>query len=530
MHNLTNPNWHNLLHTASEHANLGRNTSFLKLCEEIARDYGNNPEILAKTSSLLIQYGFISIGREYLKNALRLSPNNKKYLSNLAHAELLLENYDQFRSLASSLLNLYPNCIHTLSNLIHLFEYSDELSAEKRLSLAKQWGALAIHKAGGPKDRPPFRNAENLPLRIGYMSADFCQHTVGILIKEVLANHDPTKFIVYAYSSGLVQDWITDKIKNKCQFVDATSLSDQELANRITTDQIDILIDLSGHTGGTRLSVCAYRPAPIMVSMLGYYATTGLDYIDAFVLDSWHVTNATHNQFVESIFLLEPIRWCYYPAFPAPLIEPPPVIKNGYITFGSFNNTLKYNPTVFELWSKILLAIPQSRLILKWRTFNDPEFKRKTIASFADLGIDSSRIELRGPSFHMQMLEEYRDIDIALDPFPFSGGVTSCEALYMGVPVITLPQERVVSRQTYAFLSSIIHPELVASDPADYVNIAIKLAKNQSKLSEYRDNLRLKMLHSPLMQNRDFTHSLETCLLEIFTKVRHANKSIRDVP
>ena len=507
---------HTLLHTASEHANFGRNTPFLRLCEEIARDYGNNPEILAKTSSLLIQYGFISKAREYLQNALRLFPNNKKYLLNLAHAELLLGKYEQFRSLASSLLNLYPNCIHTLSNLIHLSEYSDESSDEKRLSLAKQWGASAIREAGGSKCRPPFRNTENLPLRIAYMSADFCQHTVGILIKEVLANHDPTKFIVYAYSSGLVQDWITDEIKKKCQFVDVTSLSDQELANRIITDQIDILIDLSGHTGGSRLSVCAYRPAPVMVSMLGYYATTGLDYMDASVLDSWHVTNATHNQFVEPIILLDPIRWCYYPAFPAPLIEPPPVIKNGYITFGSFNNTLKYNPTVFELWAKILLAIPQSRLVLKWRTFNDPEFKNKVLNCFADLGIDPNRIELRGPSFHMQMLEEYKDIDIALDPFPFSGGVTSCEALYMGVPVITLLQERVVSRQTYAFLSTIGYPELVAKDSENYVNTAIQLAKDQNKLIEYRNSLRLKMLHSPLMKIGDYTSTLENCLLEVY--------------
>lgn len=516
MHNLTNANLNTLLRTASEHANFGRNMPFLEICEEIVKDFGNNPEILAKTSSLLIQYGFISKAREYLQNALRISPNNKKYLLNLAHTELQLRNYDQFKKIANSLLKLYPDCLYTLSNLIHLSEYSNELSDEKRLSLANQWGIAAINKAGGPKSRPPLRKGENLPLRIAYMSADFCQHTVGILIKEILAKHNPAKFIVYAYSSGQVHDWITDEIKKNSQFLDVTSLSDEELANRITTDQIDILIDLSGHTGGTRLSVCAYRPAPVMVSMLGYYATTGLGYMDASVLDTWHVTNTTLNQFVEPIVLLKPIRWCYYPAFPAPLIEAPPVIENGFITFGSFNNTLKYNPTVFEIWSKILLTVPQSRLILKWRTFNDPEFRTKIFNSFADLGIDSSRIELRGPSFHMQMLEEYNDIDIALDPFPFSGGVTSCEALYMGVPVITLPQERVVCRQTYAFLSIIGYPELVAKDSADYVNIAIQLAMDQTRLIEYRDTLRLKMLHSPLMQIKDYTLSLENCLFKIY--------------
>jgi len=498
---------------------------FLEICEEIVKDFGNNPESLAKTSSLLIQYGFISKAREHLKNAIKISPNDKKYLLNLAHTELQLGNYDQFKKIANSLLKLYPDCLHILSNLIHLSEYSNELSDEKRLSLANQWGISAIKKAGGPKSRPPLKKGENLPLRIAYMSADFCQHTVGILIKEVLAKHDPVKFIVYAYSSGLVRDWITDEIKKNCQFLDVTGLSDVELANRITTDQIDILIDLSGHTGGTRLSVCAYRPAPVMVSMLGYYATTGLSYFDASILDTWHVTNATHNQFVEPIVLLEPIRWCFYPAFPAPLIEAPPVIENGFITFGSFNNTLKYNPTVFELWSKILLNVPQSRLILKWRTFNDPEFRKKIFNSFADLGIDSNRIQLRGPSFHMKMLEEYKDIDIALDPFPFSGGATSCEALYMGVPVVTLPQERVASRQTYAFLSSIGLSELIANDSEGYINIAIQLAMNQNRLIEYRNTLRLKMLHSPLMQIKDYTSSLENCLLEIYKNTNMTEKS-----
>jgi len=519
--------WKTLLHTASEHANFGRNESFLQLCEEVTKSYENNPEILFRTSFLLTQYGFISVAKRYLYAAIKLSFNNKKYLLNLAQIELLFGNHDQFKIIANYLLKLYPNCLHTLTNFIYFHEYSEEISDEKRLSLAKQWGAAAINKAGGPKCRPPFRNTKNLPLRIGYMSGDFCQHTVGILIKEVLAKHDTTKFTVYAYSSGFVRDWITDEIKKHCQFIDVARLSDNELANRIKSDQIDILVDLSGHTGGTRLSVCAYRPAPVMVSMIGFYATTGLEYIDATFLDSWHVTNTTQNKFVEQIVLLEPIRWCFYPAFPAPLISQPPYSQKGYITFGSFNNTLKYNPAVFELWSNTLLSVPKSRLILKWRTFNDPEFKSKVIDSFADRGIDTNRIELRGPSFHMQMLEEYSDIDIALDPFPFSGGVTSCEALYMGVPVITLLKTRVVSRQTYAFLSLINYHELVAHNETEFLEIARTLANDPLRLNHYRENLRLDMLNSSLMDINAYTKSLEDTMCKIYqdTRVR-AEKNI----
>ena len=515
---MSDNDWQFLLHTASVHANFGRNDSFLALCDQLTKKYPNNPEILAKTSALLSQYGFISDAKKYLQNALKLLPNNKKYLLDLAHIDLLLGNQDQFKAICNSLLELYPNCLDTLSKIIHLSEYSDELSYENRLSLAQQWGAAAINIAGGLKGRPALRNPENLPLRIGYLSADFCYHTVGILIKEVIANHDSSKFTIYIYHSGFINDWITDEIKKYCHYINIATLNDKDLANQISLDRIDILIDLSGHTGGSRLSVLAYRPAPVLVSMLGYYATTGFKHVDATILDAWHITDTTQDCFVEPLVLLEPGRWCFYPAFPAPLIAPPPVLHKGYVTFGSFNNTLKYNSSVYELWAKILQTIPQSRLILKWRTFNDLEFKMKTINWFSESGIDPSRIELRGPSFHMQMLEEYSDIDIALDPFPFSGGMTSCEALYMGVPVITLPKERVVSRQTFAFLSSIGCTELVANSPNDYIKIATWLAEDPIKLKEYRDTLRLRMLHSPLMNIREFTLSLEECLLKLYTK------------
>jgi predicted O-linked N-acetylglucosamine transferase (SPINDLY family) len=316
---------------------------------------------------------------------------------------------------------------------------------------------------------------------------------------------------------------VTDTIAKHCDFVDVSNSSDSELASRIRSDGIDILIDLSGHTGGSRLAVFAYRPAPVQLSWLGYYATTGLEYIDAVLLDQWHLHDEIDSQFIEPIISLPIGRWCYFPAIdPAPLITDPPSIANGFITFGSFNNTLKYNQEVYAVWAKILLAVPKSRLILKWRTFNDPEFRKFVLDQFHSHGIDASRIELQGPSFHIDMLSQYKDIDIALDPFPFSGGVTSCEALYMGVPVITWPQNRVVSRQTYAFLSSLGHPELATQDEQGYVQKATKLAGSPESLMQYRQALRETMLTSPLMQASQFTQSLEAALTELLPKTQHA--------
>lgn len=175
-----------------------------------------------------------------------------------------------------------------------------------------------------------------------------------------------------------------------------------------------------------------------MVSWLGYFATTGLTYMDAVLLDEWHAPEGTEAQFVEPILRLPSGRFGYQPVPWAPaVVAPPPVERNGYLTFGSFNNTAKYNPQVFDLWARILGEVPNSRIILKWRTFNDEEFKQKVTDGFVQRGIEASRIELRGPSFHADLLKEYADIDIALDPFPLYGGLTSCEALWMGVPVIT---------------------------------------------------------------------------------------------
>jgi predicted O-linked N-acetylglucosamine transferase (SPINDLY family) len=259
------------------------------------------------------------------------------------------------------------------------------------------------------------------------------------------------------------------------------------------------------------------------VSWLGYYATTGLETIDAILLDRWHIYEQLDTQFIEPIISLPIGRWCYFPAIdPAPFITDPPSIQKGCITFGSFNNTLKYNPLVYKLWSQILLKVPSSRLILKWRTFNDPEFAQSVLDQFEAFGVDPLRIELRGPSFHIDMLAQYKEIDIALDPFPFSGGVTSCEALYMGAPVITWPQERVVSRQTYAFLARIGHPELSTQDEEGYIQKAVELAGSPELLAQYRQSLREKMLDSPLMQSSQFTKSLEATLIEVLHQTQHS--------
>jgi len=308
----------------------------------------------------------------------------------------------------------------------------------------------------------------------------------------------------------------TNEIRAACTFRDVTAFDDAALAEQIRADGIDVLVDLSGHTAGSRLTAFAYRPAPVMVSWLGYFATTGLPYLDAVLLDAWHAPPGTEAQFVEPIIRLPQGRFCYQPVSWAPKdVAPPPFERNGRITFGCFNNTAKFNEGVFDVWARVLHAVPDARLILKWRTFNDEAFRQQITDAFVARGIAPERIELRGPSFHADLLKEYADIDIALDPFPFTGGLTSCEALWMGVPVVTWPQSRVVSRQTHAFLHQIGLPALSAKDVDDYVRIAVELANDHERLATLRATLREKMRASPLMDIAGFTRQLENTLIDL---------------
>ncbi len=516
------PNWKTQLSAAQNHAHFGQNEQCIAICNELLKGYSSDKELILKVSSLFLGYGFLSNARDCLSNGLKLFPADTDLLLVLANAELQLGQTDQCQAIFENLLKRFPNEPRVLRNLIYFSEYLPFSNNQERLVLARQWAKRAIDDAGGPHLRPEIKDFSSRKIRIGYVSADFCQHTVGILIRNILAKHSQEKFDVFCYSSGHIQDAITEAIAKHCHLVDVAHLSDSQLTDRIRSDEIDILIDLSGHTGGSRLAVFAYRPAPVQVSWLGYYATTGLETIDAVLLDRWHIHDQIDTQFIEPIIPLPIGRWCYFPAIdPAPFITDPPSIQTGYITFGSFNNTLKYNHLVYKLWSQILLSVPNSRLILKWRTFNDPEFTQSVLDQFHAFGVDPSRIDLRGPSFHIDMLAQYKEIDIALDPFPFSGGVTSCEALYMGVPVITWPQERVVSRQTYAFLSSIGHLELATQGVEGYVQKAVELAGSLESLVQYRQSLREEMLTSPLMQSAPFTKSLEATLIEVLHHTQH---------
>lgn len=509
-----------MLSTIQHLAQSAHFSEMLAACRALRIEQPHSFDTHLALGSLLSNYGFLAEARSCYERAQSIAPTDLRAQVNLANLARDAGEHAEARRFYAELLRQLPDHPVIRRNALTSLEYDPEVPDAERLVQAQAWGAWAIARAGGVRPRPAMPPLIDRPLRIGYVSADLCQHTVGLFVKDVLKAHDPTRVQVFAYSAGTVKDWVTDEIRAACTFRDVSTLDDAALAEQIRGDGIDVLVDLSGHTGGSRLTAFAHRPAPVMVSWLGYFATTGLPYMDAVLLDEWHAPPGTEAQFVEPILRLPTGRFCYQPVPWAPAaVAAPAFERNGFITFGCFNNTAKLNAGVFDAWAQVLHAVPDARLILKWRTFNDKAFRENITQAFVARDIAADRIELRGPSFHANLLKEYADIDIALDPFPFTGGLTSCEALWMGVPVVTWPQSRVVSRQTHAFVHQIGLPELSASNADDYVRIAVELANDRGRLAQLRATLRERMRASPLMDVTGFTRQLEDTLIDLYRRI-----------
>ena len=349
------------------------------------------------------------------------------------------------------------------------------------------------------------------PLVVGLVSADFCRHPVGFFLRPLLASSSPDQLRFACYSGRFLEDDLTAELRARASVWRSTlGLSDRELAEAVRADGVDILIDLAGHTLGNRLSCFALRPAPVQIHWPGYYHSVPC--MDYSLWDPIQVPDGDERWFVESVMRLPDLRWCYGPPEYAPELAEPPSVRREYITFGSFNNLLKVTPSVIQLWARVLDAVPRARLLLKWATLAQPETEAYYRHLIEDVGVDPAQVELRGASPHRAMLAEYADIDIALDPFPFSGGVTTCEALWMGVPVVTLPRTRPVSRQSQAVLTALGRTEWIAEDQDDYVRIAAGLAFDLDRLAELRRDQRARIAASPLCDAPRYARNFEAAL------------------
>ena len=325
----------------------------------------------------------------------------------------------------------------------------------------------------------------------------------------LLRHHDPAKVEVFCYSDAKRADETTARLKQAAHvWRDCAGLTDAELARQVREDRIDILIDLALHTAGNRLPVFARKPAPVQATWLGYAGTTGLSSIDYRISDPYLDPPGERDEFYsEESVRLPNCFWCYQTPEHAPEVNSLPAINGNPITFGCFNHFTKVSGPTLDLWAKILAAIPKSRLVIY---AHRPNHQNEVLGRFSEVGIKRDRVIFVGLLPLADYFSQYHRIDIALDPFPYCGGTTTCDALWMGVPTITLHGRTSVGRGGVSILSNVGLTEWIAKTPEDYVSIAEKMANDLPKLADLRSNLRDRMSKSPLMNAPRFAADMES--------------------
>jgi predicted O-linked N-acetylglucosamine transferase (SPINDLY family) len=358
-------------------------------------------------------------------------------------------------------------------------------------------------------DRDPDR-----PLRLGFVSADFGRHPVGFLLIRALEALARRPGAVVCYSSRKKSaDDLTARFQAASVWRDVAGLNDDRLAELVRADGIDVLIDLAGHTAGNRLLAFARKPAPVQATWLGYEGTTGLAAIDYLIADDRLVPAGAGADYRETVLRLPGGYASYDPPTEAPEPGPQPVLARGRVTFGCFNNPAKLSPPALSAFAAVLRRVPDSRLLLQYRGLDDPSMAGRLRDQITRAGVEPLRVESRGSMPYAEYLAAYREVDVALDPFPFNGGVTTCDALWMGVPVVTQPRDTIASRHGLSYLSTIgLADELVARDANDYVVRAAELVNDLGRLSGLRATLRERMARSPLCDGERLASELLAAL------------------
>ena len=435
----------------------------------------------------------------WISNGLYISGEPLQAAESLYEASQLTENNDRAAELYSK----------------HLFlrNYRD-LSPKQGKDFAEKYNIFFEGVPSYTHERGKF--SPDKKLKIGYISPDFRQHAVANFLLPFLRDFDNDNFSVVCYQTGK-KDAVTERLKrNKVSWRDLSGRSVRTSARLINEDHVDILVDLSGHTQNSCLPIMALKPAPVQISAIGYTATTGLNAIDFFLSDSVCLPGEEQPEgFTEKVLRVENCHFCYSPGvvreMPTAGVKAP-ILQNDYITFGSFNNFAKVSDEVLHTWRAILEKIPDSILVIKSKICSIDSGKEILKTRLKKFNFPMNRIELR--PYSPDYLEQYRDIDIALDTFPYTGGLTTCEALYMGVPVITLRGKTHGSKISTSILSAADLNELIANSQMDYIKKAVQVAKRLELVAGYHAGLREHLLKSNLMDSQKYIRSVEKCYRE----------------
>ena len=444
--------------------------------------------------------------------ALEIKPDYAEAHSNLGNTLREQGRLTEAEASYRRALENKPDFVDARSNLLFALNYRAGHSPAECLSEARRYGIMVAKKVTA---RFTTWQCADSPerLRVGLVSGDLNNHPVGYFLESLLAQLDPNRVELIAYPTDRKTDALTARIKpHFAAWKPLSGLSDAAAARLIHADGVHVLLDLSGHTRKTRLPVFAWKPAPVQVSWLGYFATTGVAEMDYLLADPVGVPESQRGQFTETVWYLPDTRLCFTPPDAPPPVAPLPALKNGYITFGCFQRLDKAGDEVLAAWATILKALPNAKLRWQCKYLGDPGVIKHLTQRLRQHNIDPARVALHGAVSRDAYLAAHAEVDLLLDTFPYPGGTTTCEALWMGVPTLTLAGDTLLARQGASLLTAAGLEDRVASSVADYVNKAIAMSSDLPKLAALRAGLREQVKTSPLFDAPRFARNLENAL------------------
>jgi predicted O-linked N-acetylglucosamine transferase (SPINDLY family) len=492
--------------------NLGQLESAVERFRRALQTDSAHPLIHLNLAIALNELGRLAEAESSSRRALELAPDSALANNVLGLVSANLQRFDAAADSFRHALEIDPGFTSAFSNLLFFLNYAANRSPEDCLDQARRFAGCT-----DDGDKAEFTHwiCERHParLRVGFVSGDFRSHPVGYFLEGMLARLREKSIDLIAYPTNNRIDGLTDRIKpHFSEWKPIGSLRDEDAARAIRNDGIHVLVDLSGHTGQNRLPMFALKPAPVQASWLGYFATTGVPQVDYLLGDPFVTPDAEAHHFTEEIWRLPEIYLCFTePRFGLP-VGALPAQATGQITFGCFNNLSKLNDAVIEVWARILAALPEATLFLKTRQLNDAAMRDLTAQRLARMGIPADRLVLEGGAPRAGLLKSYDRVDIALDPFPYPGGTTSVEGLWMGVPVITMRGDRFLSHVGETIAHNVGLSDWVASDADDYVAKAVGFGSDIERLASLRSGLREQVLASPAFDAERFARNFEQAM------------------
>jgi predicted O-linked N-acetylglucosamine transferase (SPINDLY family) len=446
--------------------------------------------------------------------ALAIKPDMHMAHNNLGLVLKDIGKLDDALTCFDNALALAPGFINANSNRLFCINYHPTYTPEHIFAAYQQWNASQAAHLSANQPAPHNGRDPQRRLKVGYLSADFRNHSVIHFAGPLIEHHDKSRIEVFCYANQREHDAHTDRMVAAADhWVPCVHLSDDELAARIRADGIDVLVDVSGHTLGNRLLVFARKPAPVQVSWMGFGYSTGLSAMDYFIGDAWFTPPQAQAVFSETLYRLPRAPWAYQPQEAAPEPGPSPARARGYVTFACVAATTRLHPALIAAWAAILLRLPKARLRLDTRTFSDPDLCRDVEARFAALGVPASRLQI---GFTSPVWRVYQEVDIVLDCFPHNSGTTTFEALWMGLPVVSVLDRPSVGRFGASIMAAIGKQAWVAPDHAAYVEVAVAMAQDLPALERTRASLRETMRQSPFLDHAGFARDMEAAYRDMW--------------